>query len=302
MSWKKFKNFAVGGLPFVWSTAAAAAGDIYSAREQRKAEREANASNERAVAATNEANARIAQQNIDLQREFARNGLRWKMDDALAAGVHPMYAMGASGSSFSPVSQPVETSFRTPSSARSNLMSNLGQNISRSVRATQTSEERLRDRLTTERLGLENELLRTQIADGQRNQVGPPFPSNGNFAGITGQGDIVVNKPLLRTISQPGRPAQEAGWRPDVSYSRTDTGLTPMIPESLSESLEDDLIGKIMWRIRNQGFPNVSFGNIGKPARSQLPRGATDWRWSFFKQEWQPARSKSVPWYRRKFK
>lgn len=48
-------------------------------------------------------NARKQQaRNEALQREFAQQGIRWKVADAKAAGLHPLYAIGASGASFSP--------------------------------------------------------------------------------------------------------------------------------------------------------------------------------------------------------
>lgn len=40
--------------------------------------------------------------NIALQREFAQHGIRWRVEDAKAAGVHPMYALGAGGAAFAP--------------------------------------------------------------------------------------------------------------------------------------------------------------------------------------------------------
>lgn len=45
---------------------------------------------------------RQAEQNEALQREFAQQGIRWKVQDARAAGLHPLYAIGASGAAYSP--------------------------------------------------------------------------------------------------------------------------------------------------------------------------------------------------------
>lgn len=39
---------------------------------------------------------------IDLQKEFARKGVRWRVADAKAAGIHPLAALGLTGSSYSP--------------------------------------------------------------------------------------------------------------------------------------------------------------------------------------------------------
>jgi hypothetical protein len=47
--------------------------------------------------------------NIKYQREFAQHGIRWKVQDAIAAGIHPYYAMGAPTSSFNIPIQPTAT-------------------------------------------------------------------------------------------------------------------------------------------------------------------------------------------------
>lgn len=58
---------------------------------------------------TNEANERIAEQNRQMQREFAQNSIQWKVNDAKAAGLHPLSAIGAQGTSYTPVHQDVQT-------------------------------------------------------------------------------------------------------------------------------------------------------------------------------------------------
>lgn len=224
-----------------------------------------------------------ARANADAQREFAQMGIRWRVADAEAAGIHPLYAMGAPGANFTPsyIADTPRSDFKR------SFGDMMGQNLSRAIAATQTAEERLADRLRLEHMGLQNDLLRAQITS--INAPGnPPLPSSGSSNFVPGQGDsgIMVVNPSSRTASQAGREAQEAGWRPDVSYSRTDTGLVPVIPQGLSESMEDDMIGKLLWRVRNQVMPN--FGQFSVPPKSQLPKGADGWRWDKFKQEWQP--------------
>lgn len=51
-------------------------------------------------------NAQMAQahQNELMQTKFAKNAIQWKVSDARKAGVHPLFALGASTSSYSPVS------------------------------------------------------------------------------------------------------------------------------------------------------------------------------------------------------
>lgn len=85
---------------------------------------------------------RIAQQNQDMQREFAQQGVRWRVEDAKAAGVHPLYALGSGVTPFSPQS----TSF-----------SEAGQNIGRAAFSGKTEAER-----ATEQANLE--VMRSQTA------------------------------------------------------------------------------------------------------------------------------------------
>lgn len=243
-------------------------------------------------------NEAIAGANAALQREFAQNGIRWKVEDAKQAGVHPVYALGAQTHSFNPVAIQNE-----PDMSWSNAFRDMGQSVDRAIHATRTADERLMTTLQIQSLqaDVEGKALDNQIRAStlnNMNKVGPPMPGSTNF--MPGQGDsagLVSVKAKERTAHQPGRPAQEAGWVPDVGFSRTDTGLTPVVPQGLSESLEDDLIGKAQWRLRNQLLPN--FTGEGKPPRNQLPRWADDWDYSFTRQQWEPVKGEgSYPWKR----
>lgn len=45
----------------------------------------------------------LAQRNIDYQKEYAQNALQWRINDGKAAGLHPLFSMGAQLPSFTPV-------------------------------------------------------------------------------------------------------------------------------------------------------------------------------------------------------
>jgi len=72
------------------------------------------------------ANRKANKDNEAAQREFAQQGLRWKVEDAKAAGLHPLYALGGSGAAFSPSHQPLFNS----------------QDLSRAAAAVKTDGER----------------------------------------------------------------------------------------------------------------------------------------------------------------
>lgn len=86
-----------------------------------------------------------AHKNRRAQYDFARMGIRWRVEDAKAAGLHPLYALGAQIPSYSPVHNEAPAQ-----------ISEMGQNIGRAVQATQTAQERVRS-------ALELQLLRSQI-------------------------------------------------------------------------------------------------------------------------------------------
>lgn len=67
------------------------------------------------------------------QQEFAQNGIRWRVEDAKAAGIHPIFGVGANIPTYSPQAA-VGSDFG---------LSNFGQNIGRAIEAKQTHEERM---------------------------------------------------------------------------------------------------------------------------------------------------------------
>lgn len=72
------------------------------------------------------------QREYERQKEFAQNGLRWRVEDAKAAGIHPIFAVGANTPSYSPQAA-VGTDFG---------LSQVGQDIGRAIEAGQTRRER----------------------------------------------------------------------------------------------------------------------------------------------------------------
>ena len=143
--------------------------------------------------------------NADLQREFAQNGVRWKVEDAKAAGIHPLFALGAQTMGAAP-SYVGDTSMGS-------AMASIGQDIGRAIDAKRTQPERSQARLealTVQRAELENDLLRSQIA--KLNQPGNP-PALPGSAGkepgvmivpkevIANHGDTEVGKAAAHRIS-----------------------------------------------------------------------------------------------------
>lgn len=137
--------------------------------------------NRKSAKEANEINRQNAENNIAMQKQFAQEGIRWKVADARAAGVHPLYALGAQTASFAPVSVGA-----TADTSLGNSIASAGQDLTRGINATRTVEERAAAQATTalqlEGLKLDNEIKKTQVASSlqriSQNQ-NPPLPAIG---------------------------------------------------------------------------------------------------------------------------
>lgn len=230
-------------------------------------------------------------QNIASQKEFAQHGIRWKVADAEAAGVHPLYALGAQTHSF----QPIGINGNDVGAG----IAGAGQEIGRAIQAKATSGERLTafqaqsQGLTLQRMQLENQILASDLA--RKTQAGAPPPLNGNSPGqvISGQGNAVAAKsfdpvtglrgaisdvPLERTASAPGRPYQEPGAINEAGFTRTPTGYAPVMSNDAKQRLEEDFFGTLGWQMRNRVLPAFASGHGPSDGPYPAPR---DMRWLY---------------------
>lgn len=232
----------------------------------------------------------LARDNIAFQNDLAKNGVRYRVEDAKAAGIHPLFALGMSPFNPSPVSVGGDggTNF-------SEGFSRMGQNLSRAIDSTRTSDERVSARLQAlglERAELQNDLLRSQIARNNQ-QMGPPMPSSspdpyGSRFLSSDQGPLITDEPLERHGFDPGNPSLEAGSIPDVGWTRTRTGWQPVQSKDAKERLEEDVIGNLLWSFRNRLVPWVHGKGPGAPPISLAREmGGVGWRFNRAKGEWQ---------------
>lgn len=242
-------------------------GSGFQAQQERKRQEEANRA------------------NIALQKEFAQNGIQWRVKDALAAGIHPLAALGAQTHSFqaSVMSEPTAN------------MSGMGQDLSRALASTRTQDEKDLQTLQVQsaKLDVEGKALDNQMKQSQLNklnQTGPAFPGGGNF--IDGQGDSgasksrVVSKPMERTVSLKGAPYSEPGAVTDVGWVKTPSGIVPVPSKDAKERIEDSMPHEWSHFYRNNITP--IWGGGPKPPKEALPKGATGWKWNPIQMEYQP--------------
>lgn len=150
----------------------------------------------------------LQERNIANQKEFAQQGVRWKVADAQAAGLHPLAALGAQTSSFTNV---VGGNYDIPKTD----FGGMGQDIGRAIDAGSTQAERS-DRMgqaiartaqvfSLEKMNLENELLKTTLAKSVA-QLPPPIPSSAlahlsRSPSRTSDGHAITDKAIEQTPS-----------------------------------------------------------------------------------------------------
>lgn len=246
--------------------------------------------------------AKLNQLNYEHQKEFAQNGIRWRVADAKAAGLHPLAALGAQGASYSP-------SAVIGDSPDFSFLKDMGQGIDRAMDAKATQRERAEkeeksNALFNEELRgkqLQNQETETRIQqmkwdmvmDAARNaersartqQQVPPMPSlapDGSLmpgqSNATSPGGI-ESKPAEIVINEPGRPGQERGSVTELGFTRTnDGGYVPVMSNDAKNRLDDDIIGSTLWHLRNSVPAMFDFDHT-KPPASWLPEGH-EWRYN----------------------
>lgn len=256
--------------------------------------------------------AAINKANYEHQKEFAQNGIRWKVADAKAAGLHPLAALGAQTSGYTP-------SAVVGDSPDFSFLRDIGQDVGRAIDAKSTAAERAANKakidqgtdLELEGKQLDNEYKRTLIASQKQDdalrlanaavrsswsqQLPPAMPSlapDGSLmpgqGNATSPGDIIDAKPPEVTFNAPGRPNVEAASINELAFSRTgDGGYAPVMSTDAKNRLEEDVIGTLNWNSRNRLAAWFDLDRA-KPPKAWLPRGKTDWSYSIDRGAWYP--------------
>lgn len=222
------------------------------------------------------ANAQAMRQEA-LQREFAQSGIQWRVEDAKKAGVHPLYALGAQTPTYSPVSQ----QFTADTSLASGVAA-AGQDIGRAINSTRNQDARVTafndavQKLSLEKMGLENEVLRADLASKTarlQQQINPPLPTGSPYLipGQTASGPASVKlSPFEQTPPDPHVVHQEPGANPDVGHLRTSGGLFPVPGQKAKEAIEDNWYQETAHFMRNNLLPTIS------PVFNQPPHPAPE--------------------------
>lgn len=243
-------------------------------------------------------------QEAQTQREFAQNGIQWKVEDAKKAGIHPVYALGANTVSYAPQS--------VGGSDYSGLAS-AGQDIGRAIDATRSNPARADAlsqtlaRYQVEGAGLDNDIKRADLASKLatvRSQVGPglPGPATRSLWGLDGQGNAPqIDAPELKRkssheIMDTGAPSNVPGAGSSVQFAMNSYGgYDPVIPPNMAESFEQDKIGYLKWLAMNRVLPN--FNDPLYPPKIPLEYN----RRAYFDRKWQDWRTRPQRWIRNRY-
>lgn len=241
-----------------------------------------------------DAQADANQANYQAQKEFAQKGIQWRAQDAKAAGLHPMAALGASGSSFSPSFQ----AFNSGVDYQGIADAIPGQNTQRAARAGMTDQERELHALAVRRGQLENQLLEGQITQlwssimGQPSNPPAPGPSVAGAQSATGQQGRLQIVPSRQESSRKGDSGVTAGASPamrpvDIANGRQVELINPDIAESLEGYgiLQAPLAAGIH---AYRGMARLA-DRMRPPSADLLPP-THRWSWSLSSGSWVPVR------------
>lgn len=231
----------------------------------------------------------VAGMNYEAQKEFAQNGIRWKVEDAKRAGIHPLYALGASTQGYSP------TTGYIGDYGISDAAAHLGQGYERAQQAKMTKEERerqdvrdaIQDMAAFEDLNQKRRMNDAQIrlanseifrnfalsANALRNSGLPPAIPGGSGGVIEGQGESYATgqtTPEVSSVvtSERGAPHIQAGLPPDARFYRTSTGRAPLPTEQAADAMDAAYGSGLFWAFRNNLLPSLAnFLPINDPNR-----------------------------------
>lgn len=215
-----------------------------------------------------------SRKNLEWQHRFARRGISWRVKDARRAGIHPLAALGAQTTAFSPsfVGGNPGDGMIEGGRIMAAGASDMGQAIGRAATAFGDIDDRnaqylaKMQELQLQNATLNNAVLASQVAN--LNQPGNPPPTPTNRWLVDGQGQttlsrtpLIQDQPLKRVVAHPEASSQEPGSVTDVGFLRTaNGGMAPVMSTDAKERLEEDWIGALTWNLRNRVLQNLQIG------------------------------------------
>lgn len=214
-------------------------------------------------------NKRASNRNADIQREFAKNGIRWRVADAKAAGINPLAALGANMNPSSPVA--VGTDFGDLG------LGKVGQDISRAMGSKMTKEERDMHELKKQLLQTQIEGQRIDNANNAKNIGTPPPMPDADFKGTPGD----VARTGISVV-------------PDQVTAAKQTGVTAGTHALYTDAMDEN---GITWRMPNKDFADVlesSFPMWVRHNITEAVRTGKSWLSIFMDKKYKPILAKQL--------
>ncbi|WNK13902.1 MAG: DNA pilot protein [Microvirus sp.] len=197
---------------------------------------------------SNASNKSTANTNWEHQKEALQNSVRWRVADAKAAGIHPLYAMGQAPMTVSPMG------FEDRIGPE---LKNMGQDVGNVVANMKTNQEQTNmkmDRWYQEQMNvaqLRNTdaltakyLSEASRADRERPNISPPGlgvqNEFGADPGTHGQGLVDV-KAAEQLTTKKDQPWSSAGANPGYQLRYLDKGLPMYLPIAEGDSPEETI-------------------------------------------------------------
>lgn len=215
----------------------------------------------------NATNAALMREQMAMQEEFARYGIRWRVEDAKAAGLHPLSALGATPASYTPSVIPAE-----------NELSEMGQSIGSAVIRATDVRERAMHQAQMGVLAAQEEkdhamatYYRSEaFRNAQAAASASPFPSavvspqDASSHALQGKVELT---PAPQTTHRAGSPSTVASMNPGLQeYVVSDDGTSILLPSS-SEGMAESLESIPLWFLPYLLYRNLS-RDRSSPARS----------------------------------
>lgn len=210
--------------------------------------------------------------NAELQKQFAQKGVRWRVADAKAAGIHPLAALGASLPAAAP----------TYVGSSGEWMHDAGQDISRALLASKTQAERRAandfqqqyNAAQLENMHLQNDLLKQRINNAQLPPPMPPqvssfpvAPGDVHTATLTADsvGPMTTKVVPAEVESSGAYPGVTAGDRQMYSqFTSPDYGAWNLHSKDASQALEE------LDALRYYGLYEQNRGKVQNVLRSEF--------------------------------
>lgn len=205
-----------------------------------------------------------ADKQMAMQKTFAKNAIQWKTADALKAGVHPAFALGAPTISYNPVQV----------GQLGEGLAQAGQDIGRAMTAQMPGDMKGSvyskgiAALELERGGLQNEILKEQLRQMRAPGTPPAYP--GGNAVIPGQGDTRVFDIFGKRVTTPAHESSANTLENEYGEGADVVGGIRLLRDT--DDIQKEWLGKALRAIISGQGPGIIAPDFGFGRRRNYSR------------------------------